>query len=289
MPQSQLEDLLDQVPTLPEVPIEITKKIDDPQGCDLREIGRLAARDPIVAMHLMRLANSALFGGGGKTTTVIDAVIRLGLTETRKVVLTIALLQAFDKARHGFEVRQFWCFSLASGVCAERVARDLGYALPPHAYLAGLLHRICDVVLALHSPESFQKALELSAGPGETLDDGIEKVFNVTGPDLCAEILRRWNFSDLVVDAVEHQSRPQDSPLDQELPWIIFIAGRLCRIVGVGFGRPRADGLDWVENVPDAFAERLFPADVPDLLDYVASRWSFLQEVENLVSSLFRR
>lgn len=114
-----IADLLQGLPTLPAIPVQIMRRMDDPLGCDLREIARLAERDPIVSAQLLRLANSALFGGLGRTETVIDAVVRLGLSDTRKIVLTIALVETFPESADSFDVRRFWTFSLASALCAD--------------------------------------------------------------------------------------------------------------------------------------------------------------------------
>ncbi len=176
---TDIADLLQGLPTLPAIPVQIMRRMDDPLGCDLREIARLAERDPIVSAQLLRLANSALVGGLGRAETAIDAVVRLGLSDTRKIVLTIALVETFPDSADSFDVRRFWTFSLASALCAEHVAKGIGYVSPARAYLAGLVHRIGDAALALGWPERFAEALEHARRASKTLDEGIEKIFQV--------------------------------------------------------------------------------------------------------------
>jgi HD-like signal output (HDOD) protein len=284
---AQLEDLLERLPTLPEIPLEISKRIEDPENSDIREIARLASQDAVISAHLLRLANSALFGGGARTETVADAITRLGLTETRKLVLTVALVQTFNQDSKAFDIRRFWTFGLASALCAERIARDLHYVAPARAYLAGLVHRIGDAALALGWPARFEEAIRYSQEPGKTLDNGIEKSFHVTAAALCAGALQRWNFPNVIVDAVEYQANPEESPTGGPLPWMVFISHRLCQIVGVGFETAPQDDFDWVGEVPAEFAAQLFAEAEGDWQSYVGERWGFLQDVKELVNGLF--
>ena len=282
-----LEDLLDDLPTLPATPLQVMELTESPESCDLRELAAVVRRDPVIAARLLRMANTAFFSAGAWTESVIDAVTRLGVRETRKIVLTVGLLQTFREPGGVFDIRRFWTFNLASALCAEELARVLDVEPRERAYLAGLLHRISDITLALAWPDRFARAVMHTRERGSALDDGIEKVFQVSSSELSASILQRWEFPSPLVDAVAKQARPSEIEADDHLGWTLLISDRLCRLLGTGFENPPHDGLDWIESVPEDIARRIFPESRRDLLGYIAERWGFLQDLGELVTGLF--
>jgi len=287
-PLQELLVQVDKLPTLPDMIVRIESELDDPE-CHLRRVAELIALDPVLTGHLLRLANSVLFGGSGRTTSTLAAVTRLGIDETRRLVLTSAVIHVFPDEPTGFDLREFWTLGLASAICARQIARDLRMATPDLAYLAGLVHCLGEAVLAVYFPPRFSKALAAAKLESGDLAEATWAEFGITHPVLAAHILERWNFPRPVIEAVAHQLAPDAAPNEALLASIVLASDRICRELGFASFQPSGPKRPWLAEIPDEFTCLLLETGFPELDAYVNEQKDHLQEVGALVSSFFSR
>lgn len=136
------------LPPMPEVAVRLRRLLDDPE-VEINDVARVAQSDPVLAGGLVRAANSALFSGVGRASTVREAVGRLGTRTTQQLSLAIGLSAVFE-ARDPF-IRQCmhreWQHSVNIAAISFVIARHRPGIDPEQALLAGLLHRIGAVPL----------------------------------------------------------------------------------------------------------------------------------------------
>ncbi len=137
------------LPSLPEVAMKAIELAHDP---DVR-FGTLATqleKDPFISSRLLRVANSPLFGGLARTTTMEGVVSRLGIKQILSLLQELAAEQVFTSRdptiRNAF--RGIW----EHGLGVANLSRDLAQVLksldPNTAYLGGLFHDIGKPVVA---------------------------------------------------------------------------------------------------------------------------------------------
>jgi putative nucleotidyltransferase with HDIG domain len=137
------------LPALPEVAVKCLELAHDP---DVRfsSIAALIERDPFIATRVIRLANSALFGGLARITSIEGAVARLGIRSLVGLLQELAAEQVFvsrDPAiRDAF--RGIWEHCLGVAHLARDLAGVVRGTNPNTAYLAGLFHDIGKPVVA---------------------------------------------------------------------------------------------------------------------------------------------
>lgn len=56
---------------------------------ELREIEALIVRDPVIAARVIQAANSAAFAGYGATSSIRNALLRLGIERVRRLALLV--------------------------------------------------------------------------------------------------------------------------------------------------------------------------------------------------------
>jgi len=106
---------------------------------NIAEVARVISTDPALAAAVMRVANSAIFGGG-KVDRLDGAVIRIGLRELRELAGAMSLLAAF---RSRAEVQlQLHDRSVVSGSIANRLAKETNQVVTATAFTCGLLSEI---------------------------------------------------------------------------------------------------------------------------------------------------
>jgi HD-like signal output (HDOD) protein len=182
------------LPSLPDTAVRIQLAIeDDLSGADA--VARLVATDPAMAAKLIRIANSALYGGRSPVETLTAAVVRLGMQATRQLVLTFALKEVFrtrDK-RLRQRMRELWEHSAQIAATCFVLAREVDGVNPEEALLVGLVHDIGAIPVINYASHDPQHA---------PAPEGLEQTISCMRSELGALILRQWRFAPAVVIAV---------------------------------------------------------------------------------------
>ncbi len=184
------------IPALPGVSARISHAMQDPDFA-ISDLSKLIGADPTIAGGLLNIANSALFRGADICETLNAAIVRLGLTQTRTLVMTLAAKSLFSAKRPWIRTRlnTMWRHAVEVGAYATVLARlDRGFD-NAKALLLGLLHEIGAVPI-LELADQFP---ELENSPGI-----LDAVLANEVPKLSAQTLTKWGLNDFA-DAALHQ------------------------------------------------------------------------------------
>lgn len=208
MTHPTLQQLLSQssaLPSIPKVVALILRELDceDPSP---RKITALASMDPMLAGRMLRLANSAFFGGGSRDVSNIDdAFSVLGISQMRTLVAAVALGNTY-RAISGIDLESFWRYSLNSAKLARPLARSLGLN-DSVAFTAALLHAVGELVLCAAAPTV---AKVLAPYPFFALDR-VTTQRNVLGysfVEVSSAFAQQWEFPAAMVDLLNRQDEP---------------------------------------------------------------------------------
>ena len=79
------------VPLLPGVLVDIMALVDDPDA-DVRRLADLVHRDPGLAAHVLRVANSPVFSARGGVVSLQQAVSRLGFRLLGEIAMSAVVI-----------------------------------------------------------------------------------------------------------------------------------------------------------------------------------------------------
>jgi HD-like signal output (HDOD) protein len=129
------------LPRPPKAAMEILALSQKPTA-RLEDIGALLEREPLLAGRVLKLANSALYGTTTPVTTLKQALIRMGLTTVRDVVMEAAFHLTVMRAE-GFNdtLERIRRHSTAVAWLSRFVARNTSIDAE-NAFLVGLLHDV---------------------------------------------------------------------------------------------------------------------------------------------------
>jgi len=140
---------------MPQVAARIVSLAFDAKS-DATDLAELIGRDPTLAGHLMRVANSALYRARSPLSSLQQAVTWLGMEEVQNLAVALAIRgQVFTAPGHEKEVEELWRESIGAAAWARLIAESRGQDADV-AYLCGLLHAVgrAAVVRALSRYES---------------------------------------------------------------------------------------------------------------------------------------
>jgi len=179
------------LPSLPDLALRIRRAIDDDMS-DARTVARLIETDPAMATKVLKVANSALYGGLGSVESCSGAVVRLGMQTTKQLVMVFALKEVFQSKDPAIQKRMLvlWKHSAQIAALCFVLAREIKGMSAEEALLVGLVHDVGAIAI-LNYIEKYPELMETEA----VLEETISRMRGELG----AMILRKWRFSPAVV------------------------------------------------------------------------------------------
>jgi diguanylate cyclase (GGDEF)-like protein len=184
----QLNEGNSPLPVIPAVAMTALRMANTP-NVNLTSLASLVEKDPFTAARFLAVSNSPIYYRGFRTASLRDALMRMGLSQAREILSTIAHSVALPKY-HGLLVQHAERATLA-GRSAVVIARELKMNYDP-AYLCGLLHnlgeaRVLRILASLPTPK----------GGMVVIEDLVERYHAHAG----AQLAEKWNLHSDIVQA----------------------------------------------------------------------------------------
>lgn len=197
------------------------------------DLARTIQSDPALTGRIVKMANSAQSAGVKPTTTVSDAVVRLGVRTVRNVALGFSLVSGYREGKcKNFDYGRYWSLSLARAVSAQVLARELKALVPAEAYIAGLLSGIGRLALATVHPQSYGEVVGRVAGESEAkLAEAERAAFEIDHFEVAEAMLADWKLPDSHGKAI--RSLPEASAAGANLSGP---AAKIWSVLRVGSG-----------------------------------------------------
>lgn len=197
---------------------------------ELEEIASLLRRDVALAARIVRISNSAMFGGGGQIASVEEAVNRVGFGEILKLVGTATTARFSERAleHYGISAQLLRDNMLHGAFACEELARAAG-ADTRVAYTAGLMRTLGIMVLDragrghLHWTERYVP----SRWPTYSAWEG--GMFGVDNCEVSALILAEWRFPREMGDALRRHYLARATDGGSQLACLLNVAGSLTQ------------------------------------------------------------
>lgn len=135
---------------MPDAVQHLQRALSNPQ-VDVVGLSSVLQNDPVLATRIIRVANSSVYRTIQPVECVADAVMRIGLTQTRNVALV--LLENSFRAKHRLiddRICWLWSESLHIASIAFILAKHYGFVQPDRAVLGGLLSNVGALLLLTH-------------------------------------------------------------------------------------------------------------------------------------------
>jgi HD-like signal output (HDOD) protein len=162
---------------------------------ELDQIAALLRRDVALAARIVRISNSAMFGGGGQVASIEDAVNRVGFSEILKLVGTATAARFTERALDYYQIgaHKLRDNMLYSAFAAEALARAAGTDTRV-AYTAGLLRPLGMMVLDRASRGHLNVLQRYNSSRWATYAEWESAVFGTTNCDVAGLVLEEWRF-----------------------------------------------------------------------------------------------
>ncbi|MCG8616930.1 MAG: HDOD domain-containing protein [Desulfobacterales bacterium] len=214
-----------EIPAIPENIRQIFVMVRQPEDkIDIPEFAKLVEGDPGLFTRILQLANSRYYSEMERIVTLRAAITRIGLKETVNSVC----LQFFRKLLpqfpdiDGLSYTDFWAHSWACAVANRRLGHPmLGMEmLPGDLYMAGMLHGLGKLLMAIQFPEKFAACVAKARQFECPLHEVERDMFGTTDGLVAARVLKAWQLPTNICEGVGYWQMPEHAQ-----PEYIVIAG----------------------------------------------------------------
>ena len=201
-----------QLTSPPNLFFELNRVLEDPNK-SLEDAGNIIAKDPGLAMKLLKQVNSSYYGFSGKIATVTHAISLIGANELRNLVLATLIIDKFSAQTEGMmSMHDFWAMCLRNALMAKELALHCQIKINKETiFICGLLHEIGKLVFFRRIPNIAKEIGQLVEQTGECEIDVEQRILGFNHYDVGAELTRLWNLPAIISETIAQHCRSDKS------------------------------------------------------------------------------
>lgn len=256
-PQELITNLGD-LPPLPQVAAQVLRIVADPDST-ADELQKVISTDQALTSQILKIANSAMFGMMREVKTVTQAIMTLGFSTIKSVVIASSAKNLYNRGSSGLQERLMWEHALATAMAGRAYGKLLRFPRTEEIFLAGLMHDIGKSVMGLKFPERYGALVRTVYNEqGDSLEMELD-TFGFDHTMVGEALLQSWNLARNIEHTVRWHHDPLETPQeDRSLCALVALGNQMALTQKIGIGRPESlasptrQALEILELTPEA-------------------------------------
>jgi HD-like signal output (HDOD) protein/AmiR/NasT family two-component response regulator len=282
LPLKKIEFMANHVSKLLAFPFTATKVIslssNDTSGA--KQLSQVINADPTISAQILKIANSVFFASlNRRINSIHDAIVRIGFNETKRIVISMAVMNLFDQKMHnaGFDRIDYWYHCIGCAIIAERIARRNSIINADEAFLSGLLHDLGILLMDEFFPSVLSHILNITTENTTDFIDEEKAAMGITHIDFTSNLFEHWkiplNITRGITKKVNFRLLARDMVEDSQIGLCIGMAEMLSKTLFLGqecdqFVRPMENELFDIVRLPTGFTDSFVKDVYNDMLFY---------------------
>ena len=210
----------------------------------LAQIAEVIRLDPSLTTRVLDLVNSIFFGSKDNKciSGVEEASIFLGLNRIRELLVTTPVIEEIyelGKNSPDFPWESFWKHSIGTAILTRELLTILDHNFEEEAdYVAGLLHNLGVLILAITFPDRFQSIYSKEYQNTKEVIANEKKLIGWDHAKIGAYYLWNHHISDELVDSIHWHNEPSQAKENKYLASAIQVSDQIVNELGFsGLGK----------------------------------------------------
>lgn len=240
---------LRELPSLPAVALQALRIAEDPSST-ASDLLRVIMSDPPLAAKVLRVANSVYFHRGHAVSDLQTAIVRLGFSNIRNLLMGVAVIRTFNTYFIGapYTREDFWVHSIAVGMTASRLSGESVQLCASSSFVMGLLHDIGQLVLDRTARDKYADAVRAAEESKIPLFEAEQAKLGCDHAALGGELLAKWRFPAELYEPIRwHHDPDRCDPAHRPHAHLIQAADWICDVRKIG-----SSGNDHPRRLSDA-------------------------------------
>lgn len=219
-----------ELPLLPHVAIKVIQISNDSKS-SMQDIAKVIMTDQMMTTKIIKLANSPVFAGTIEVTNIKQALVRVGQSEVRNLMLAISLgSKVFRSNIFGSVAQNLWEHAVGAAFAARVISHGLRLDREL-SFLSGLVHDLGKMILLNILETSQRRERKGFKSSKSTIFD----IWDQYQSDVGVLAAEAWKLPEETRSVIRYH-RAFDEMDDNPIPlvWIVALADEFCRIKGIG-------------------------------------------------------
>jgi HD-like signal output (HDOD) protein len=268
------------LPVLPQAVSEIMRLADDPNA-NQRELEKAFEQDPAMTAKILKVANSAYYGGAN-VPTIGRAISFLGMSAIRSLVVGMSFQQmTLNKSEsRRFDKIEFWQHSVATALACRVIAKLKVPAKGEELYCTGMLHDIGLLVFERFLPTEFDDAVDLSKRTGKSIFEAEREVMGYDHAHVGGILAEKWGLNELMQNGIRHHLDPKNDGHYFETTSVVNWSNEISSLCGY----PGPGAVKVIEEAALAKSIGLPPEQIPIIMQVVIQELDKVQQSFNMAA-----
>jgi HD-like signal output (HDOD) protein len=218
------------LPTLPLVLEHVSKLLEDPRS-STQQVAKLISRDQVLSAKVLKMVNSPVYGFPGRIGTIQHALVLLGYNVVRGLIISTSVFELMTTSMSGL-----WEHSVGCAMACGVIAREARYKEPEEYAVAGLLHDLGKVIVALQLPQAKMEIEQVVAQEDLPYLEAEKKILGFGHDRVNAWVADHWNLPlNLKVGMAGHH-RPVSAQHYPKMACVVHVGDFVTRVLEIGSG-----------------------------------------------------
>jgi putative nucleotidyltransferase with HDIG domain len=239
----KVNSYISKMPSLPTTVTKVLEICNNPRTSPV-DLNQVISLDPVLMGKVLKLINSAYYGLGQQITSLVRAIIMLGINTVKNLALSTAVLDQMSKTRdfQALNMEGFWRHSLCVGVTSRLLAKKRGVdsKLLEEYFAAGLLHDIGKIPLNNVLSMAYVSTMESTDRERLPLILLEKRILEIDHCQVGSIIAVNWKLDDVISDIIAwHHSAESYVGINKEILYTVLIANYFANREEIGFSGDR--------------------------------------------------
>ncbi|MBN1501703.1 MAG: HDOD domain-containing protein [Spirochaetes bacterium] len=218
------------LPTFPKNVIELIELCDNPEA-NISMMAQKIQVDPSLTADVLKLANSAGFVSAKRIDTINEALMRIGLSNLKYILIAASSREIMDKRYKKFEMIWNHCYKV--GFYARHLALELKLnSIAEKVFISSVLHDLGKIILLSVDLSLTEWISDFVKERGIRTTTILEEVsLGISHSAIGKLLAEKWNFSEFLTEGIAYHHSPlQATDENKSIVFLTYFANILCGI-----------------------------------------------------------
>lgn len=173
-------------------------------------LGDLIEKDTVMSANILKVVNSAAYARRGSVNSVRRALSVLGIEKIRNTVLAMSISRMMNQSKPpaGWSMERFNKHAAAVAMLGDLLAQNVNAEYPEGAFVAGLLHDIGRLLIAMGLPREYVEIERIHRQTDRSWFESEKEILGFDHACLSADAIGEWKLPDPIREAVLRHHEP---------------------------------------------------------------------------------
>lgn len=228
---------------MPPLSISVSKIVELSKNpkVDAKMLNDIISVDPVLTGKVLKLINSAYYSLPNKVTSLIRAIVMLGINTIKNLVISTGVVSAMKQkyTTTALDLESFWRHSLGVGVMAKYFAQkqNIDPKLIEEFFVAGLLHDIGKIPFNSVIADTYLEVIQYSKMKSLPICEVETRFLEINHSELGLRIANLWKLPSTLRESIaHHHTFSEVSTEQQKLVATVCLANNTTNRIWPGAG-----------------------------------------------------